>query len=70
VAERDRLGDEGWKKLYRYNELWKCDPTFSTTDRVFGESIKARRRDLMFGEARPNSQTYDAASSQRWGGSN
>ena len=60
VAERNRLGDEGWKERYRYNERWRCEVTFSAIKRMFGESIMARRRDMMFREARLKFLMYNA----------
>ena len=59
VAERNRLGEEGWKERYHYNERWRCEVTFSAIKRMFGEGITARRRDLMFREARLRFQMYN-----------
>ena len=59
VVERNRLGEAGWKQRYKYNERWRCEVTFSAIKRMFGESVTARRRDLMFREARLKFQMYN-----------
>jgi len=59
VLERNRLGEEGWKERYHYNERWRCEVTFSAIKRMFGENITARRRDLMFREAKLRFQMYN-----------
>ena len=59
VKERNKLGEDGWKERYRYNERWRCEVTFSAIKRMFGESITTRRRDLMFREAKLRFQMYN-----------
>jgi len=46
ASEWNRLGDEGWKKRYRYDEPRKDEVTLSAIDRMSVGSIKPRRRDV------------------------
>jgi hypothetical protein len=42
VVERNKLGEEGWKDRYQYNERWRCEVTFLAIKRMFDENITAR----------------------------
>lgn len=59
VAERQRLGEEGWKVRYGYGMRWKVETTFSAFKRMLGEGVRARKRENMLKEVRLKVITYN-----------
>ncbi len=59
VRELRRLGYEGWKEAHGYGKRWSVEGTFSAVKRIFGESVRSRRRDLMFQEVRAKFALYN-----------
>lgn len=59
VRELRRLGYEGWKEAHGYGMRWSVEWTFSAVKRIFGESVRSRRRDLMFQEVRAKFALYN-----------
>ena len=52
------LGHDGWKEKHGYGRRWPAEWTFSAVKRIFGESVMAKRRDLMFKEVRMEFALY------------
>ncbi|MEK6987850.1 MAG: IS5 family transposase [Candidatus Thermoplasmatota archaeon] len=60
VRELRRLGYDGWRDAHGYGRRWAVEGTFSAVKRIFGESVRARRRDLMVREVRTKFALYNA----------
>ena len=50
VRELRALGYDGWKEKHGYGMRWAAEWTFSAEKRMFGESVMAKRTDLMYRE--------------------
>lgn len=59
VRELRRLGYDGWREAHAYGQRWAVEGTFSAVKRIFGESVRARRRDLMLKEVRTKFALYN-----------
>lgn len=59
VRELRRLGYDGWRDAHGYGKRWAVEWTFSAVKRIFGESVRARRRDLMLKEVRTKFALYN-----------
>ena len=59
MRELHRLGYDGWREAHAYGLRWAVEGTFSAVKRIFGESVRARRRDLMVTEVRTKFALYN-----------
>jgi len=60
VRERQSLGEYQWKRRYGYGMRWKVECTISAVKRILGESVRSRRPDLAFKEAKAKFVHYNA----------
>jgi hypothetical protein len=60
VSERNRLGGYQWCRRNSYGMRWKVECTISAVKRIFGESVRSRRPDIMYKEARAEFAHYNA----------
>lgn len=58
VAELERIGEESWRERYEYSKRWKVECVVSAVKRIFGESVRSRRPDLMYKEANAMFTSY------------
>jgi len=59
VRELRRLGYEGWKAAHGYGRRWAVEGTFPAVKGIFGEGVRARRRDRTFQEVRTKFALYN-----------
>jgi hypothetical protein len=59
VQEFQALGYGAWREAHGYGLRWAAEWTFSAVKRIFGEAVRARRRDLMFTEVRTKFALYN-----------
>jgi len=52
VREFKRVGYENWRVSRGYGKRWIAEAIFSSEKRIFGEYVKAKRKDLMFKEVK------------------
>lgn len=60
VRERKALGQNGWEERYAYSLRWMVEYVFSAVKRTLGDSVRSRRRDLMFSEVENKFWTWNA----------
>jgi hypothetical protein len=58
VRELRSLGYEGWRERHGYGMRWAAEWTFSALKRMLGESLMAKKTDLMYREAMSKFAVY------------